>query len=106
MGVSWVWMPARATGGHRAIGHPTHVPHSERSEEPAVCNQLISFRSRFLTQPVLSASEGLEMRPRQIEDANFNSPLTRQYGSAPEIVYLHSPVMVDNSVGRIVVDAE
>jgi len=36
----------------------------------------------------------------------WKESVTRQYGSAPEIVYLHSPVMVDNSVGRIVVDAE
>ncbi len=32
--------------------------------------------------------------------------VTRMYGSAPEIVYLYSPVMVDNSAGRIVTDAE
>ena len=32
--------------------------------------------------------------------------VTGMYGSAPEIVYLHSPVMVDNSAGRIVTDAE
>ena len=31
---------------------------------------------------------------------------TEQYGVPPEIVYLHSPVMVDNSAGRIVVDPE
>ncbi len=31
--------------------------------------------------------------------------VTRQYGVAPDIVYLHSPVMVDNTAGRIVVDA-
>ncbi|MFO1314438.1 MAG: monooxygenase [Burkholderiales bacterium] len=32
--------------------------------------------------------------------------VTRQYGVAPDIVYLHSPVMVDNTAGRIVTDAE
>ena len=31
---------------------------------------------------------------------------TEQYGVPPEIVYLHSPVMVDNTAGRIVVDPE
>lgn len=38
--------------------------------------------------------------------AEWKEAVTRQYGVAPEIVYLHSPVMVDNSAGRIVVDAE
>lgn len=32
--------------------------------------------------------------------------VTRQYGAAPEIVYLYSPVMVDNAAGRIVTDGE
>jgi hypothetical protein len=31
---------------------------------------------------------------------------TEQYGVPPEIVYLHSPVRVDNTAGRIVVDPE
>ena len=31
---------------------------------------------------------------------------TEQYGVPPEIVYLHSPVMVDNNAGRIFVDPE
>ncbi|HSQ62340.1 MAG TPA: hypothetical protein VLM85_03975 [Polyangiaceae bacterium] len=39
----------------------------------------------------------------------FYTPEWRQlvtglYGAAPEIVYMHSPVMVDNSTGRIVTD--
>lgn len=32
--------------------------------------------------------------------------VTTQYGVPPEIVYLHSPVMVDNTAGRIVTDPE
>jgi hypothetical protein len=31
---------------------------------------------------------------------------TKQYGVPPEIVYFHSPVMVDNTAGRIVIDPE
>ena len=31
---------------------------------------------------------------------------TEQYGVPPEILYLHSPVMVDNNAGRIFVDPE
>jgi hypothetical protein len=38
--------------------------------------------------------------------AEWKESVTRQYGAAPEIVYLRSPVMVDNSTGRIVIDAE
>jgi hypothetical protein len=32
--------------------------------------------------------------------------VTTQYGVPPEIVYLHAPVMVDNTAGRIVTDSE
>ena len=32
--------------------------------------------------------------------------VTTQYGVPPEIVYLHAPVMVDNTAGRIVTDPE
>ena len=39
-------------------------------------------------------------------DAEWRQSMARQYGVAPRIVYLHSPVMVDNSAGRIVVDEE
>jgi hypothetical protein len=39
-------------------------------------------------------------------DAEWRVSMTRQYGVAPQIVFLHSPVMVDNSSGRIVVDEE
>ena len=60
MWVSWLWVPARATGA----------------------------------------------RAEAFYTAEWKESVTRQYGSAPEIVYLHSPVMVDNSVARIVVDAE
>jgi hypothetical protein len=38
--------------------------------------------------------------------AEWKQFFTAQYGVAPEIVYLHSPVMVDNTAGRIVSDAE
>ena len=38
--------------------------------------------------------------------AEWKQTVTRQYGAAPEIVYLHSPVMVDNTMGRIVIDGE
>jgi hypothetical protein len=38
------------------------VTHSEASEEPAVGKWLISFRSRFLAELVLRATEGFEMR--------------------------------------------
>lgn len=38
--------------------------------------------------------------------AEWKQVVTRQYGVAPEIVYLLSPVMVDNTAGRIVTDAE
>ena len=31
---------------------------------------------------------------------------TEQYGVPPEIVYLHSPAMVDNTAGRIVLDPD
>ncbi|MBK7953450.1 MAG: YdhR family protein [Candidatus Accumulibacter sp.] len=36
--------------------------------------------------------------------AEWKQVVTRQYGVAPEIVYLLSPVMVDNTAGRIVTD--
>lgn len=38
--------------------------------------------------------------------AEWKQVVTRQYGVAPEIVYLLSPVMVDNTAGRIVTDVE
>jgi len=38
--------------------------------------------------------------------AEWKQFVTRQYGAAPEIVYLHTPVMVDSTVGRIVIDGE
>jgi len=45
-------------------------------------------------------------RAEAFYDAEWRAAMTRQYGVAPEIVYLHSPVMVDNAAGRIVVDEE
>ena len=38
--------------------------------------------------------------------AEWKQFFTAQYGVPPEIVYLHSPVMVDNTAGRIVTDPE
>jgi hypothetical protein len=45
-------------------------------------------------------------RAETFYSAEWKVAMTRQYGVAPEIVYLHSPVMVDNAAGRIVVDEE
>ena len=45
-------------------------------------------------------------RAEAFYDAEWRATMTRQYGVPPEIVYLHSPVMVDNAAGRIVVDEE
>jgi len=45
-------------------------------------------------------------RAETFYNAEWRVAMTRQYGVAPEIVYLHSPVMVDNTAGRIVVDEE
>jgi hypothetical protein len=45
-------------------------------------------------------------RAEAFYDAEWRAAMTRQYGVAPEIVYLHSPVMVDSAAGRIVVDEE
>lgn len=45
-------------------------------------------------------------RAEAFYSAEWKQFVTHQYGAAPEIVYLHSPVMVDNSAGRIVVDME
>jgi len=38
--------------------------------------------------------------------AEWKQFFTAQYGVPPEIVYLHSPVMVDNTAGRIFTDPE
>lgn len=38
--------------------------------------------------------------------SEWKQSVAAQYGVPPEIVYLHSPVMVDNTAGRIVTDAE
>jgi hypothetical protein len=45
-------------------------------------------------------------RAEAFYDAEWRATMTRQYGVAPAIVYLHSPVMVDNAASRIVVDEE
>jgi hypothetical protein len=45
-------------------------------------------------------------RAETFYNTEWKVAMTRQYGVAPEIVYLHSPVMVDNVAGRIVVDEE
>jgi hypothetical protein len=45
-------------------------------------------------------------RAEALYDAEWRAAMTRQYGVAPEIVYLYAPVMVDNAAGRIVVDEE
>lgn len=45
-------------------------------------------------------------RAETFYNTEWKVAMTRQYGVAPEIVYLHSPVMVDNAAGRIVVDEE
>jgi hypothetical protein len=39
-------------------------------------------------------------------NAEWRQAVTKQYGVAPEIAYLRSPVMVDNTAGRIVTDTE
>jgi len=45
-------------------------------------------------------------RAEDFYNTEWRQAVTKQYGVAPEIAYLHSPVMVDNTVGRIVTDTE
>lgn len=45
-------------------------------------------------------------RAEDFYNAEWRQAVTKQYGVAPEIAYLNSPVMVDNTAGRIVTDAE
>ena len=45
-------------------------------------------------------------RAEDFYNAEWRQTVTKQYGVAPEIAYLNSPVMVDNTAGRIVTDAE
>lgn len=39
-----------------------------------------------------------------VYNADWKAGVTTKYGSEPDIVYLESPVMVDNTAGRITVD--
>jgi hypothetical protein len=45
-------------------------------------------------------------RAEAFYDAQWRQAMTAQYGVPPEIVYLDSPVMVDNTAGRIVTDLD
>ena len=45
-------------------------------------------------------------RAEAFHTPEWKQVVTGQYGVAPEIVYLYSPVMVDNTAGRIVTDPE
>lgn len=47
-----------------------------------------------------------EARAEAFYGAERRMATTRQHRVAPEIVHLHSPVMVDNAAGRIVVDED
>jgi hypothetical protein len=40
-------------------------------------------------------------RADAVYDAEWQAGVSAKYGAAPEIVYLESPVMVDNTAGRI-----
>lgn len=43
-------------------------------------------------------------RAESVYDDDWKAGVTAKYGSPPEIVYLDSPVMVDNTAGTISVD--
>lgn len=45
-------------------------------------------------------------RAEAFYSAEWRQAVTKQYGVAPEIAYLRSPVMVDNTAGRIVTDTQ
>lgn len=45
-------------------------------------------------------------RAEDFYNAEWRQAVTKQYGVAPQIAYLNSPVMVDNTAGRIVTDTE
>lgn len=40
-------------------------------------------------------------RAESVYNADWKATVTAKYGSEPEIVYLDSPVMVDNTAGKI-----
>jgi hypothetical protein len=41
----------------------------------------------------------------RVYNAEWRKMITERYGNAPEIVYFETPVVVDNSLGKIVLDA-
>ena len=41
----------------------------------------------------------------RVYNAELRKMITERYGNAPEIVYFETPVVVDNSLGKIVLDA-
>lgn len=67
-------------------------------------------KNYFLSEDGLRAGGIYVWESRARAEAFYTSEwkqfFTEQYGVPPEIVYLQSPVMVDNSAGRIVIDPE
>ena len=84
---------AAARGGHKYLNLPGLIK-----------------KNYFLSEDGLRAG-GIyvwesKARAENFYNAEWRQAVTKQYGVAPEIAYLNSPVMVDNTAGRIVTDTE
>jgi len=88
------------------MGQTVSVPNRRYIEElGARCRRARVQAGDGLRASGISVWES-KAREEGFYDAEWRQSMTRQYGVAPQIVYLHSPVMVDNHAGRIVVDED